>query len=106
MRNKISEAEKPYTDRSNNMQNKIHILTSFIDHFLCFIPVLLKLIKVRKIFEISCQYLNIDFYRYLSESKKGTLKKDPYNDFIQERKKKHNPDPLLALKIFIFMAVI
>ena len=89
-----------------NRQNKIHILTSFFDHFLCFIPVLLKLIKVRKIFEISCQYLNIDFYKYLSESKKGTLKKDPYNDFIQERKKKHNPDPLLALKIFIIMSVI
>ena len=62
-------------------QNLCRIITSFFDHFLCFIPLITKIKSVSKLFQFSYQHLS---YEYSNDSNQNQNQEKLNNDLINE----------------------
>ena len=93
-------------------ENICRIISSFFDHFICFIPLIIKIKTVTELFQYSYQHLSYDYSNSLlpkekenneinnvNEEKKVSL----YEEFYKKRAKNPSPDLKRALIIFIFI---
>lgn len=97
-------------------ENICRIVSSFFDHFLCFIPLIVKIKSVTELFQYSYQHLSYDYsYSINSNEKKEDnkininninneeKKVSLYEEFYKKRAKNPNPDFKRAIIIFIFI---
>ena len=108
-----------YLDDISN-ENICRIISSFFDHFLCFIPLIIKIKSVTELFQYSYQHLSYDYSNSIQIKEKkqnneiNNINKNNkinnnikekvvslYEEFYKKRAKKPNPDPKRALIIFI-----
>ena len=106
-----------YLDDITN-ENLCRIISSFFDHFLCFIPLIVKIKSVTELFQYSYQHLSYD---YANGAHPKDVKKNNeidnnsnnnninvekistiYENFYNKRAKNPNPDFKRGVLIFIF----
>ncbi len=102
------------------IENICLIVSSFFDHFLCFIPLIIKIKTVTEVFKYSYQHLSYDYSNsiQLKEEKENNenlidnhlLKQEKkvslYEEFYKKRAKDPSPDFERALIIFIFIILL
>ena len=106
-----------YLDDITN-ENICRIISSFFDHFLCFIPLIIKMKYVTELFQYSYQHLSYDYSDSIFAKEKvqtneiinnNNNKKEKnislYEEFYKRRAKNPNPDFKRSLFIFIFIIV-
>jgi len=101
-----------YLDDITN-ENLCRIISSFFDHFLCFIPLIIKIQSVTELFQYSYQHLSYDYSNGVppKENKQNNeinnnleKKITIYETFYKKRAK--NPNPDLKRGIIIFICII
>ena len=102
------------------IENICLIISSFFDHFLCFIPLIIKINAVAEVFKYSYLHLSYDYsnnieskedkekYENIIENSKNNHNKKVliYEKFYQKRAKNPNPDFKRALIIFIIIILL
>ena len=99
-----------------SIENICLIISSFFEHFLCFIPLIVKMKSVIELFQYSYQHLSYDYSKGIisNEIKQNNdlINNNPeqkislYEEFYKERVKRSNPDFLRAIVILFFIILI
>ena len=102
------------------LQNLSRIFASIFDHFLCFIPIIYRIISIKKLFKYSYQHLSFFYSDEFQQEKTKDKEKNKinnldnntdkkgkiYEEFYKNRVENPNKDLNMSLILLFFMASI